>query len=119
MSAQDEQAARDKMDDYLAGQIGRIDEELEALRKTMRDEVVHAIEQGIMRAVSNPALYTAATHAIQAQARQHAGGWLFRGAAALASKAGWVAVALLAVYSLGGFPAVLAMLKAWASGSNP
>lgn len=118
MTTQDAQDARDKANDYLAGQIGRIDTELEALRKVMRDEVVHAIETAIMRAVSNPELYTAASAAIQAQARQHAGGWLFRGAAGLASKAGWIAVTLLAVYSLGGFPAVIAMLKAWASGAS-
>ena len=36
MTTPEAQDARDKANDYLAGQIGRIDSELEALRKVMR-----------------------------------------------------------------------------------
>jgi hypothetical protein len=103
-------------DDYLAAQIARHDEELDTMRKMMCAQVSDAIEQGIMRAVSNPQLWAQAGMAIQAQAKQRAGGWLLGGIAAIFSRVGWVIMAIIAVYSLGGFPALIAMLKAWAAG---
>jgi hypothetical protein len=111
-----DQASRD---DYLAAQIARHDEEIETMRQMMCAQVSDAIEQGIMRAVSNPLLWSQAGVAIQAQAKQRAGGWLLGGIAAIFSRAGWVIMAIVAVYSMGGFPALLAMLKTWAAGGQP
>lgn len=105
-------------DDYLAAQIARHDEELDTMRKMMCAQVSDAIEQGIMRAVSNPDLWAQAGLAIQAQAKQRAGGWLFSGLGAIFSRAGWIVMAVIAVYSLGGFPALAAMVKAWAAGGG-
>ena len=105
-------------DDYLAAQIARHDDELEAMRELMCTQVSTAIEQGIMRAVSNPDLWAQAGMAIQAQAKQRAGGWLFSGLGAIFSRAGWIVMAVIAVYSLGGFPALAAMVKAWAAGGG-
>ena len=110
---------QESRDDYLAGQISRLDEELEMLREVMCTQVTNAIEAGIMRAAGNPELWKAASAAIQVQAKQRAGGWLLTGIGALFSKAGWIVMALVAVYTLGGFPAVLAMVKAWATSNSP
>lgn len=106
-------------DDYLASQIARHDEELEAMRKLMCAQVSTAIEEGIMRAVSNPELWAQAGRAIEAQAKQRAGGWLLSGLGAIFSRAGWVIMAVAAIYSLGGFPALAAMFKTWAAGAKP
>lgn len=105
--------------DYLASQIARHDEELETMRQMMCTQIADSIEAGIMRAVSNPALWSAAGDAIQSQARAKAGGWLFGGLSALLSRIGWVMLAIAAVYTLGGWSAIVAMVKAWlAQGGN-
>jgi len=108
-------SAADRIDDYLVSQIGRIDEEIEAMKKANAEAIATAVEDGIMRAVANPALWLAASTAIQAQAKARAGGWLLGSVGALFSRAGWLLMALVAVYTLGGWGAVVAMLKAWLS----
>lgn len=101
--------------DYLASQIARHDEEIEMMRELMCTKISSSIEAGIMKAVRNPALWTAAGDAIQAQARAKTGGWVFGGISLLFSRISWVLMALLAVYSLGGWSAVAGMIKAWLS----
>jgi hypothetical protein len=49
------------------------------------------------------------------QARDAAGGWLLGGLRFLADKVMWAGVALLAVYMVGGWPAIAAALKLKAS----
>lgn len=105
-------------DDYLASQIARHDEELQTMRELMCTQVSDAIEQGIMRAVSNPELWKQASEAIQLQAKQRAGGWLFGTIGAMFSKAGLVIMGLVALYTLGGPGAVLAAVKTWLAGGN-
>ena len=106
-------------DDYLAEQIARHDDELEQLcRNTSAQAIAAAVEDGIMRAASNPALLAAASAAIQSQAKARAGGWLFQGIGAIFSRAGWIVLAVLAVYILGGWSAVVAMVKAWGSSGH-
>ena len=106
-------------EDYLAEQIARHDDELEQLRSnTSAQAIAAAVEDGIMRAASNPALWAAASAAIQSQAKARAGGWLFQGIGAIFSRAGWIVMAVLAVYTLGGWSAVVAMVKAWGSSGH-
>jgi hypothetical protein len=45
------------------------------------------------------------------QARDAAGGWLLGGLRFVADKLMWAGVALLAIYMLGGWPAIAAALK--------
>lgn len=106
-------------EDYLAEQIARHDDELEQLRRnTGAQAIAAAVEDGIMRAASNPALWAAASAAIQSQAKARAGGWLFQGIGAIFSRAGWIVMAVLAVYTLGGWSAVVALVKAWGSSGH-
>lgn len=105
-------------EDYLAEQIARHDDELEQLRARRAQAIAAAVEDGIMRAASNPALWAAASAAIQSQAKARAGGWLFQGIGAIFSRAGWIVMAVLAVYTLGGWSAVVAMVKAWGSSGH-
>lgn len=108
----------DAENDYLASQIARHDDELEALRNLMCEKVAEAVADGIMRSVSDPAMWSAAVTAIQRQARDQAGGWLLGGVKAIFGRIGWVALALLTVYTLGGWGAVVVMLKGWVSGGG-
>lgn len=105
-------------DDYLASQIARHDDELETMRQMMCAQVSTAIEQGIMRAVSNPDLWAQASEAIQLQAKQRAGGWLLGTIGAMFYKAGLVIMGLAALYTLGGPSAVLGAIKAWFIGGH-
>ena len=104
--------------DYLAGQIARLDDELAALRRSQSETIAAAVEVGIMRAMSNPELWTQARRAIQQQATQQAGSWLFRAVGAVFSKAGWIVMAVVAVYTLGGWAAVGALAKSWLAGGG-
>lgn len=111
--------AADRADDYLADQIARLDGELEAMQQaTSAQAIAKAVEDGIMRAAANPALWAAASAAIQSQAKARAGGWLFQGIGAIFSRAGWIIMVLVAVYTLGGWSAVAALFKAWWSGAG-
>lgn len=108
---------RDRAEDYLADQIGRLDDELEHIRhSTNAQAIAKAVEDGIMRAASNPDLWAAASLAIQSQAKARAGGWLFSGIGAVFSKLGWFIMFGIAVYTLGGWTAVVSIFKAWAGG---
>ena len=118
MNPQDQPAAHEKAEDYLAGQIGRIDDELVAMRLANSRAIASAVEDGIMRAVSNPDLWAAASVAIQQQARSRAGGWLFSGIGAVFSKLGWFVMAGVAIYTLGGWTALAGAFKAWLMGGQ-
>lgn len=118
MNPQDIPHARDRSEDYLASQVGRIDDELAALKVNNSHAIAAAVEAGIMRAVSNPDLWAAASVAIQQQAKARAGGWLFSGVGALFSKVGWLVMAGVAIYTLGGWTALAGAMKAWLVGSG-
>lgn len=106
---------RDQASEYLAGQIGRIDDEIAAMKQANAQAIAAAVEAGIMRAVSNPALWEAAGVAMRQQAQSAAGGWLLGGLKAFATRAAWIVAVIAGVYALGGWGAVLALLKGQAS----
>lgn len=110
--------SRDRGEDYLASQIARLDDELDAMKKANAEAIALAVEAGIMRAMSNPELWTQARRAIQQQATQQAGSWLFRAIGGIFSRAGWVVMAVVAVYTLGGWGAVTALAKSWLAGGG-
>lgn len=98
-------------DDYLAGQIGRLDDELQTMKAAAAEEIATAVERGLMRAVSNPALWEAASVAMRAQAQSAAGGLLLGGMRAMFTRAAWIVAILAGVYALGGWGAVVALIK--------
>lgn len=118
MSAQGQHATRDKADDYLISQISRLDGEIEAMRHANSQAIASAVEHGIMRAVSNPELWAAASSAIQQQAKARAGGLLFHGIGAVFSRLGWLIIAGVAIYTLGGWTALAGAVKAWLAGGG-
>lgn len=81
----------------------------------MEQRIPQLMAQGIVQAVGNPATWQAGREAMRRQARDAAGGWLLGGLKFLADKILWAAVALLAIYTLGGWPALAAILKAKAT----
>lgn len=112
-------------DDYLAGELARHDERLdsheqqfEAMKQMMCAQVGQAMEQAIMRAVSNPQLWQNARKAISTQAKVSAGGWLLGSIGALFSRAGLVLAGLVALYAVGGPAALIGALKAWLAGGH-
>lgn len=98
-------------EDYLAGQIGRLDDELQAMKAANAEAIATAVERGLMRAVSNPALLEAAGVAMRAQAQSAAGGWLLGGMRAMFTRAAWIVAILAGVYALGGWDAVVALMN--------
>jgi hypothetical protein len=106
---------QDRADDYMANQIGRLDDEVAALKAANAQAIAAAVEMGITRAVSNPALWEAAGFAMRQQAQSAAGGWLLGGIKAAATRAAWVIAIVAGVYALGGWGAVLALLKGQAA----
>lgn len=78
---------------------------------TMERRIPELMAAGIVAAVGNPATWAAGREAMRRQAQQAAGGWLLGGLRFIADKLMWAGVALLAVYMLGGWPAIAAALK--------
>lgn len=74
-----------------------------------------AVAAGIREAVSDPELWSQMLKAVQQHAQQEAGGWLFGGIKAALSKLSWFVVIGVAVYLLGGWTGLVAVLK---SGGN-
>lgn len=77
----------------------------------MERRIPELMAAGIVAAVGNPATWQAGREAMKRQARDAAGGWLFGGLRFVADKLMWAGVALLAIYMLGGWPAIAAALK--------
>lgn len=101
----------DRANDYLAGQIGRLDDEIAAMKQANSVAIAAAVKDGITQAASDPALWAAAGAAMRQQAQSAAGGWLLGGIKAAATRAAWIVAILAGVYALGGWGAVLALLK--------
>jgi hypothetical protein len=79
------------------------------------DAVAKAVAAGIRQAVSDPKLWSSALDAMQTHAQQQAGGWLFSWLKSIASKFFLVLLLVLAVYSLGGWTALVAVFKGGAT----
>jgi hypothetical protein len=77
----------------------------------MRELVAEATADGIKRAVSDPALWAAASEGMRMHAANEAGGWLLSGVKAMLSRVMWVALIGLAVYMVGGWTALAALFK--------
>lgn len=74
--------------------------------------IQRAVAEGIRQAVADPALWEAAGAAMRAQAQSAAGGWLLGGLRAMATRTAWIVAVIAGVYALGGWGAVLALIKA-------
>lgn len=93
--------------EHLANQISELTVGIRELER----RIPELMAAGIVAAVSSPATWEAAQTAMQTRARNAAGGWVLGGARFLFDKLLWAGLALLAVYTLGGWPAIAAMLK--------
>lgn len=112
-------SGQEQRDDYLASQIARHDDELEALRQMMRAHVAEAVAEGIRSAVGDPRLWDAAGRAMREQAQSAAGGWLLGGIGGLAKRLAWIVAIGAGVYALGGWSALAALVKAQGFGGHP
>lgn len=74
--------------------------------------VTAAVKQGITDAVSDPKFWSSVMSAIQQQAANEAGGWLFGGLKAAMSKAFWLVIIGFGIYLVGGWSALVAAFKA-------
>jgi hypothetical protein len=81
--------------------------------------IERAVAEGIRQAVSDPALWEAAGRAMRQQAEQAAGGWLIGGARAVVQRIGWVLLIGWGVYSIGGWHALVALIKTQGAGGAP
>lgn len=77
----------------------------------MERRIPELMAAGIVAAVGNPATWQAGREAMKRQAQQAAGGWLLGGMRFVVDKLLWVGLALIAIYALGGWPALAAILK--------
>lgn len=93
--------------EHLATQISELTVGIRELER----RIPELMAAGIVAAVSSPATWEAAQNAMQARARNAAGGWILGGLRFVVDKLLWAGIALLAVYTLGGWPALAAMLK--------
>lgn len=75
------------------------------------DKLREAVAQGIREAVSDPELWSQMLIAVRSHAQKEAGGWLFGGIKAALSKAAWIVVIGTGVYLLGGWTALVALVK--------
>jgi hypothetical protein len=92
---------------------------LRALEQQMADIAVtmrEAVGAGLRDAVADPQLWEAAGRAMREQAQSAAGGWLLGGVGALGKRAAWVLAIGAGVYALGGWSALVALIKAQAAG---
>ena len=92
-----------RLDDHES-LIGRDGERLRALMS-------EAVAEGVRRAVSDTAVWTAAASAMQSHIQRQAGGFLLGSLRALMSKLAMVALAAWAIYSLGGLSALATWVK--------
>lgn len=85
--------------------------EMQVALVNMERRIPQLMAEGIVAAVGNPATWAAGREAMKRQAQQAAGGWLLGGLRFVLDKFMWAGVALLAVYMLGGWPAIATALK--------
>lgn len=85
--------------------------EMQTALVDMERRIPQLMAEGIVAAVGNPATWAAGREAMKRQAQQAAGGWLLGGLRFIADKLMWATVAFVAIYALGGWPAIAAALK--------
>lgn len=75
------------------------------------DDLQRAVALGIKAAVSDPDMWEAAVKAMRTKAQSEAGSWLFGGVRSVLAKVGWLLVAVLGIYLVGGWAGVVAFFK--------
>ena len=105
----------------LAQQIGELAVGINGLREEnvelrgaiidMERRIPDLMAAGIVAAVGNPETWRAGREAMHRQAKEAAGGWVLGALRFFVDKLLWAGVALLAIYILGGWNAVAAVLK--------
>lgn len=78
------------------------------------DNLSAAVAKGLREAISDPEFWRSASIALQQQAKAEAGGWLLGGLKLFLSRVMWILVIGLGVYMLGGWSALVALVKATA-----
>lgn len=105
-------------DDIMREVLRLQDQITETRGEAMRAENVRqAVADGIRLAVADPDMWSDALAAMQKHAQKEAGGWLLGWIKGMLSKAALFAMIGLGVYALGGWSALLALLKSGASHS--
>ena len=93
--------------------IGHVSDRITGMQATIEDmprQMREAVHQGAIDAVRD----------LQRQARDQAGGWLLGGVRSTLSRIGWLLVAVMVVWMIGGPGALVAFLKSiFVSGSVP
>mgnify|MGYP003489826559 FL=1 len=89
--------------------------ELTMAMKSMKAEIPELMARGIVSAVGNPETWTAAKKAMRKEAQDVAGNWLMGIIKFALDKVMWGALFLVAVYWVGGMPALVGLLKLKAS----
>lgn len=87
-------------------------------QRDMPAQIERAVAAGIRSAVADPALWEAAGQAMRSQAQSAAGGWLLGGVRSVVTRVAWIVAVVAAVYALGGWGAVVALLKASSTGGH-
>lgn len=85
--------------------------ELTIAMKLMEDRIPDLMARGIVAAVGSPDTWTAAKKAMRKEAQDAAGGWLLGLVKFAVDKVMWAGLFLLAVYWVGGVPALVALFK--------
>jgi hypothetical protein len=83
--------------------------------KSMKAEIPELMARGIVSAVGSPETWTAAKKAMRKEAQDAAGSWLMGIIKFALDKVMWGALFLVAVYWVGGMPALVGLLKLKAS----
>lgn len=98
----------------------RMEREVERrAREAQAEMIAQAVTAGIRAAVADPAMWQAGSEAMERMWRDKAGGWLLGNLKALASRVAWVAAIGLAVYAMGGWSALMALIKGAGGHGSP
>ena len=106
--------ALDSKLDYLAEMVGDVHELVEQ-RSPNEEALRAAVRDGIVAAASDPDVWSVALATLRAQAQSEAGGWLFGGLRAFFSRVAWLFVIGLGIYLVGGWAALVAVIKTGAT----
>lgn len=74
-------------------------------------DLQRAVAAGIKAAVADPEMWAAAMKAMQNKAQSEAGGWLLGGVKTALSKVAWIVAIGLGVYLVGGWGALVSLIK--------
>lgn len=93
---------------------GTVAQQIAELSTTMNNlmpKIPALAAEGFRQVLSDPATWQAAKRGMQAGAQQAAGGLVMRALGWALDKAMWTVIGILAIYWIGGLPALLAFFK--------